>query len=134
MNNKVLSYTMFRLFMGLLMFMHGAVRLGPKYEKFIAWAQNLYAETWIPGWLVTIEAMLIPGVEIIVGLLLLLGYQTRWALVGAFALMSTLLVGMIVLEDWAIVSRHIIYALSFYLLLHNIEYNHYSLDAKRARK
>jgi thiosulfate dehydrogenase [quinone] large subunit len=125
---------MFRLFMGLLMFMHGAVRLGPKYEKFIAWAQNLYAETWIPGWLVTIEAMLIPGVEIIVGLLLLLGYQTRWALVGAFALMSTLLVGMIVLEDWAIVSRHIIYALSFYLLLHNIEYNHYSLDAKRARK
>ena len=132
MNDKVLAYTMLRLFMGLLMFMHGAIRLGPKYEKFITWAQNLYIETWIPAWMVTIEAMVIPAVEIIVGILLLLGFQTRLALIGAFALMSTLLFGMIVLEDWAIVSRHIIYALTFYILLHNIEYNHYSMDAKRA--
>jgi thiosulfate dehydrogenase [quinone] large subunit len=131
MNDKVLSYTLLRLFMGLLMFMHGAVRLGSKYEKFISWAQNLYAETWIPQWLVTVEAMAIPGVEMIIGVLLLLGFQTRWALIGAFGLMATLLFGMIVLEDWAIVSRHIIYALTFYILLHNLEHNQISMDARR---
>ena len=51
MNDKVLAYTMLRLFMGLLMFMHGAIRLGPKYEKFITWAQiSTSRPGYPPGW------------------------------------------------------------------------------------
>ena len=130
MNDKVLAYTLFRLFMGINMLMHGAVRLGSNYGEFVQATLNQFAETWLPVWLVTVEASVIPGVEIAIGALLLIGYQTRWAIVAGIALLSTLLFGMIVLQNWEIVSRHLVYALCFYLLLHHLEFNEVSLDAK----
>lgn len=130
MNDRVLAYTLFRLFMGLNLFMHGAVRLGSNYAEFLEGTRNLFAETWLPVWLVTLEARFIPGVEIAIGVLLLLGYRTRLALVAGIVLLATLLFGMILLQDWEIVSRHLIYALCFYVLLHNLEFNKWSLDAR----
>jgi thiosulfate dehydrogenase [quinone] large subunit len=131
MSNQVLAYTMFRLFMGLNVFMHGAVRLGDNYQIFIAWTQGVFAESWLPVWLVTLEARLIPGVEIIIGVLLLLGLKTRIALIAAFVLMATLVFGMNVVQNWELVSRHLIYAIAFFLLMHNLEHNKFSLDARR---
>lgn len=131
MTDKVLAYTAFRLLIGLNMFMHGAVRVGPNYSVFVESTQNQFAETWLPVWLVTLEARVIPGVEIVVGALLVVGYQTRWALVGCMALLATLLFGMVILQNWEIVSRHLIYALCFYVLLHNTELNELSFDGKR---
>jgi thiosulfate dehydrogenase [quinone] large subunit len=130
MNDKALAYTLFRLFMGLNIFMHGAVRVGPNYSAFVQGTQNLFADSWLPMWLVTLEARVVPGVEIVVGALLLLGYRTRWAIVGGIVLLATLLFGMIVLQDWEIVARHLIYALSFYVLLHNLEFNAFALDRR----
>ncbi len=91
----------------------------------------MFAESWLPEWLVTLEARLIPGVEIIIGIMLLLGLKTRVALVAAFALMATLVFGMIIVQDWELVSRHLIYAIALYLLMHNMEYNEYSIDARQ---
>jgi thiosulfate dehydrogenase [quinone] large subunit len=134
MSNQVLAYTMFRLFMGLNMFMHGAVRLGPNYEAFIIWTQGVFAESWLPMWLVTLEARLIPGVEIAVGVLLFLGFKTRPALILAIVLMATLVFGMNVLQNWELVNRHVIYVIAFYLLLHNLEFNQKSLDARQTSR
>ncbi len=130
MNDKALAYTLFRVFMAINMFWHGAIRLGPAYSAFVEATQAQFAETWLPMWLVTLEARLIPGVEVVVGVLLLVGYKTRWALVASMILMYTLVFGMIILQNWEIVARHLIYALSFYVLLHNIEFNAHSLDRK----
>lgn len=130
MNDKALAYTLFRVFMAINMFWHGAIRLGPAYSAFVEATQAQFAETWLPMWLVTLEARLIPGVEVVVGVLLLVGYKTRWALVAAMILMYTLVFGMIILQNWEIVARHLIYALSLYVLLHNIEFNAHSLDRK----
>ncbi len=130
MNDKALAYTLFRVFMAINMFWHGAIRLGPAYSEFVATTQAQFAETWLPMWLVTLEARLIPGVEVVVGALLLVGYKTRWAIVAAMILMYTLVFGMIILQNWEIVARHLIYALCFYVLLHNIEFNAQSLDRK----
>ena len=132
MSNQILAYTMFRLFIGLNIFMHGAVRLGPNYQKFIAWTQGVFAETWLPEWLVTLEARLIPGVEIIIGVLLILGFKTRLAVILAFGLLATLVFGMNIVQDWEIVSRHVIYVIAFYLLMHNMEFNQYSIDARQS--
>jgi thiosulfate dehydrogenase [quinone] large subunit len=131
MSNQVLAYTMFRLFMGLNMLLHGAVRLGENYQIFIVWTQGVFADSWLPGWLVTLEARLIPGVEIIIGVMLLLGLKTRLALIAAFVLMATLVFGMNVVQNWELVSRHLIYVIAFYLLLTNLEYNEFSMDARR---
>ncbi len=130
MNDKALAYTLFRVFMAINMFWHGAIRLGPAYSAFVEATQAQFAETWLPMWLVTLEARLIPGVEVVVGVLLLVGYKTRWALVASMILMYTLVFGMIILQNWEIVARHLIYALSFYVLLHNIEFNAHSLDRR----
>ena len=60
MNDKVLGYTLFRLFMAINMFWHGAVRVGASYGAFVEATVNQFAETWLPVWLVTLEARLIP--------------------------------------------------------------------------
>ena len=130
MNDKALAYTLFRVFMAINMFWHGAIRLGPAYSAFVEATQAQFAETWLPMWLVTLEARLIPGVEVVVGVLLLVGFKTRWAIAAAMILMYTLVFGMIILQNWEIVARHLIYALSFYVLLHNIEFNAHSLDRR----
>ena len=65
-----------------------------------------------------------------VGVLLLVGYKTRWAIVAGMLLMYTLVFGMIILQNWEVVARHLIYALSLWALLHNLEYNEQSLDNK----
>lgn len=130
MNDKVLAYTAFRLLMGLNIFMHGAVRLGPNYTAFVQTTQAQFAETWLPTWLVTLEARVVPGVEILVGALILVGYKTRWAVLGGMALLATLLFGMVTLQSWDVVARHLIYALCFYVLLYNTELNEVSLDRK----
>ena len=132
MSNQVLAYTMFRLFMGLNMFMHGAVRLGSNYQVFIEWTQGVFVETWLPVWLVTLEARLIPGVEIAIGIMLFLGFKTRIALVMAIVLMATLVFGMNVVQNWELVNRHVIYVIAFYLLFHNLEYNQKSIDSRQA--
>lgn len=131
MNNKVLAYTLFRAFMGLNFFLHGAVRLGPNYGQFIDWVQETFAETWLPEWLVTIEAALIPGVEIVVGALLFLGFKTRLAIVAAMLLMATLVFGMNIVQNWELVNRHVIYMIALYILLHDLEFNEISLDQRR---
>ena len=131
MSNQVLAYSLFRFFMGLNMFMHGAVRLGDNYGAFIEWTRGVFADTWLPGWLVTLEAALIPGVELAIGTLLVLGFQTRLAIVVGFGLMCTLVFGMNVVQDWELVNRHLLYAIAFYILMHNLEFNEFSLDKKK---
>ena len=116
--------------MAINMFWHGAIRVGANYGAFVQSTQAQFADTWLPGFLVTLEARLIPGVEVAVGVLLLVGYKTRWAIVAGMLLMYTLVFGMIILQNWDIVARHLIYALSFYALLHNLEFNEMSLDKK----
>lgn len=131
MSDKVLAYTLFRLFMGINMFMHGAVRLGENYGVFIEWTQGVFADSWLPEWLVTLEASLIPGVEIAIGVLLFFGFKTRFAIMVAMGLMVTLVFGMNVVQDWELVNRHLIYAMAFYLLMHNRQYNEFSLDSRK---
>ncbi|MBT5700642.1 MAG: DoxX family membrane protein [Gammaproteobacteria bacterium] len=132
MSDKVLAYTLLRLFMGLNMFMHGAVRLGENYGAFIEWTQGVFAETWLPSFLVTIEAALIPPVEMTVGVLLFLGFKTRFALMLAVGLMATLVFGMNVVQDWELVFRHVVYVCVFSGLMFNREYNEFSLDGRKS--
>lgn len=134
MSNQVLAYTMFRLFMGLNMFLHGAVRLGPNYQKFIDWTRGVFENTWLPEWLVTLEAQLIPGVEMLIGILLIIGFKTRFAVILGFVLMATLVFGMNIVQDWELVNRHLIYVIALFILMYNMELNEFSIDGRRSSK
>lgn len=130
MKNEVLAYTLFRLFMGLNLFLHGSVRVGPNYRPFIESTQATFAGTLLPSWAVTVEAALIPGVELAIGTLLILGYKTRLTLIVSMGLMATLVFGMNLIQNWEVVSRHVVYVLAFYFLIHNLQYNEFSLDVR----
>lgn len=59
----------------------GAYGFGNYYEGFIPWITNTFAEkTNLPGFLVTPYAYLIGYLEIVLGLLLLAGVKTKYAL------------------------------------------------------
>jgi thiosulfate dehydrogenase [quinone] large subunit len=75
---------------------------------------------------------LIPPVEMTIGVLLFLGFQTRLALIMAVSLMATLVFGMNLLQDWELVFRHLVYVFVFSHLVANLEYNQFSLDGRRA--
>jgi thiosulfate dehydrogenase [quinone] large subunit len=132
MSNQVLAYTMFRLFMGLNMFLHGAVRLGANYQKFIDWTIGVFENTWLPEWLVTLEAHLIPGVELLIGILLFIGFKTRFAVILGFVLMASLVFGMNIVQDWELVNRHLIYVIAFFILMYHMELNEFSIDGRRS--
>jgi thiosulfate dehydrogenase [quinone] large subunit len=132
MSNQVLAYTMFRLFMGLNMFLHGAVRLGPNYQNFIDWTRGVFENTWLPEWLVTLEARLIPGVELLIGILLIIGFKTRFAVILGFVLMASLVFGMNIVQDWELVNRHLIYVIAFFILMYHMELNKFSIDGRRS--
>ena len=88
----VLAYSFLRLVFGINMFVHGLVRL-PNISGFVDSQVGLYKDIAIPPLLIAGPAYLIPIVEFAVGILLILGLQTRKALIANFLLMMTLMFG-----------------------------------------
>lgn len=128
--DKNLAYLFVRLAMALSMLLHGATRFGSYYGAFIDKTVGEFSGSILPLGLVSFHASLIPIIEFFIGVLLLTGFFTRWALVGASALMLSLIFGMGLLSNWGAVMSQIHYTVIFGVLLIFIEHNKYSLDAK----
>jgi thiosulfate dehydrogenase (quinone) large subunit len=126
-NHKALAYGTFRLSLGVVELMHGLVRL-PILAGFAANMAKQFEGTILPGWFVYAFGFLLPFVEGLVGLALILGLFTRWALVAASLLFSILLFGTCLRSDWTIVGLQMIYVLAFFTALFLLEHNDYSLD------
>ncbi len=78
--------------------------------------------------------MVLPFSELILGLLIVVGLFTRWALTLGGFLMTALIFGTAVRSDWQTVSIQLIYSITyFFLLLHRAD-NGFSLDALLDRK
>ncbi|MEO1378064.1 MAG: DoxX family membrane protein, partial [Cyanobacteria bacterium J06635_10] len=77
----VLAYAFLRIIFGINMFVHGLVRIG-NIQGFVNSQVGLYKDIAIPPLLIAGPAYLIPIVEFAVGLLLILGLQTRKALIA----------------------------------------------------
>ena len=91
--------------------------------------------TVLPGWFVYSFGLVPPFVEALIGIALVLGLFTRWALLAGSLLMSILIFGTCVRSDWATVGIQMTYAIAYFLALLFLEYDQYSLDrALWARK
>jgi thiosulfate dehydrogenase (quinone) large subunit len=126
-NHKALAYGTFRLALGVVELMHGLVRL-PILVGFAANMAKQFEGTILPGWFVYSFGFLLPFVEGLIGLALILGLFTRWALAAASLLFSILLFGTCLRSDWTIVGLQMIYVLAFFTALFLLEHNDYSLD------
>ena len=73
--------------------------------------------------------------RVLVGLLILLmlGLFTRFAAVAGALVIMALIFGSGLQQKWDAVSTQMIYAVFFFLVLHFLENNRYSLDHRRRR-
>jgi len=122
------AYLLLRMTIGLNIFIHGLSRLLMGPTVFAESLLPMFAKTFLPGGSVYAFGLALPWVETTLGLLLLLGFRTRIALVGSSALMFVLTFGTGIRQDWTTASVQLIYAAILASLLAFRESDIYSLD------
>jgi thiosulfate dehydrogenase [quinone] large subunit len=120
------------------MLVHGIVRTGSHFWPFVEQTTKQFSSSAIPYTLVRISATMIPGVELLIGTLLILGLWTRFALVLGALEMCALIAGTSLLMQWEIVVIQLAYAFFFFVLLRDCQSNELSMDGwirrRRIRK
>mgnify|MGYP002661589057 FL=1 len=125
-----LAYFILRLTMGVNMFTHGVARL-LDLEKFNMWMIGQFSDTILPEFLVSLSSYMIPFAELIIGVLLILGLFTSRALLLGALLITVLVFGSGLQENWNVMSSQMIYSVFFFILSYMIELNKFSLDNLR---
>lgn len=118
MSNKKLAVLLLRFVTGINFLMHGAVRVFGDYSGFANGMAENFNETFLPTFSVRLLGYAIPIVELIVGLILITGFQLRLGLVLGFLLMAALVFGMSLLQEWGVVGSQMIYVLCLFFILY----------------
>ena len=129
----VAAYTLLRIVVGINYFNHGATRIF-NIPGFIDSMVSTMQGSWIPEFLVRINAGLVPPVELIVGALITIGLFTRGALIACFILMAVLMYGITVIQNWDGASSQLIYNIVLFILLAGLNFNRISVDAWLRKK
>ncbi|HEY4010050.1 MAG TPA: DoxX family membrane protein [Acidobacteriaceae bacterium] len=113
------AYLLLRLLTGLDFFGHGFARIftGTHLSGFARWMVGDMAKAPLPAGLVLAAGYVIPCVELVIGVLLLLGVATRYALVLALLLMMVLMFGVTMKQDWNVAGQQLLYGLVLFVLL-----------------
>ena len=90
---------------------------------------NLLPMSWVHNFLTYL-----PYLEGVLGVLLLLGLWSRWALTVEGLLVTVLLFGTALRSDWTVVSHQMIYILFVFILLAVEQYDYFSVDSFLARR
>jgi thiosulfate dehydrogenase (quinone) large subunit len=133
-SDQALAYVLLRLTLGVTMVVHGANRIVHGVEQFAAGLDRDFAGTILPAVLVHLFAWILPFIEAGIGALLILGLLTRAALVAGALLMTVLVFGMTLREQFMIVGIQLIYAVIYFVLIYNLRHNSVSLDRFLARR
>lgn len=126
LSNPELAYLLARVAFGVNFFFHGLVRL-PKLQGFVDGMEKQFEASLLPSLLVTPVAYLIPIVELVLGLMLILGLLTRKALVGSALLMIILITGCCLIENWSAVGSQMVYMLYLVFLILYLDHNRCAL-------
>jgi thiosulfate dehydrogenase [quinone] large subunit len=127
LTNPELAFVLGRLLLGVNFLTHSLVRL-PKLAAFQAGMVKQFAAAPLPEALVRLFASVLPFVEGGLGVLLLLGLFTRPALAAAMLLMTSLVFGSSLLEQWDTVGTQMLYGLFIFALILNCQHNRLCLD------
>lgn len=128
-SNHQWAFFVARITIGINLLIHGVVRI-PKLSEFAEGLTKGFSETYLPETLVLPFAYTLPFVEFILGVLLVLGWKTKFAAIASGLLIATLLFGMAMQEDWDGVGNLMVYAIFFFLLIKNLEHNAIAVDTK----
>lgn len=123
-----LAYALLRAFLGVNIAMHGISRILMGVGVFASGIEKQFAATILPHFAVAAFAHVLPWAEASIGLLILFGVATRFALVAGALLMIVLTFGSNLHQDWQVAGLQLIYAVVYAVLISFHRYNALSLD------
>lgn len=115
-----LAYVLLRLITGVNFFGHGFARIftGTHLGGFAHWMVGDMARAPLPAGLVLATGYVVPCVELAVGVLLLVGLATRYALIVAMLLIMLLMFGITMKQEWNVAGQQLLYGLVLAVLLY----------------
>jgi thiosulfate dehydrogenase (quinone) large subunit len=122
-----MPYLLLRLAIAASFLGHGLVRI-PKLKTFSHFMAGTFEKSMLPQSLVVAFAYALPVAELILGILLVTGLQTKPALIIGCLEMIALLFGACLIENWEILPSQLIHVSILIVLLQFIENNVYALD------
>jgi thiosulfate dehydrogenase [quinone] large subunit len=131
---RALGYFILRLSLGVDMLMHYVVRTWGISKDFVPVTEKMFVGNLLPMSWVHLFLTVLPYFEGLLGILLISGLLSRWALTAEGLLVTVLLFGTALRSDWTVVSHQMIYLLFVFILLAVEQYDYFSLDAFLARR
>ena len=131
---RALGYFILRLSLGVDMLMHYVVRTWGISQDFVPVTEKMFIGNLLPMSWVHVFLTVLPYFEGLLGVLLVLGLWSRWALTAEGLLVTVLLFGTALRSDWTVVSHQMIYLLFVFILLAVEDYDYFSVDSLLARR
>lgn len=125
-----IAYALLRVVAGTNIMMHGVSRMIAGRAGFASHMSDQFAHSPLPQGLVYLFGSTLPFVEAGIGALLLIGWKTRGALMGALLLMLVLTFGSTMIQDWSAASIQLTYAAIFAGLLGLRHFNAWCIDGQ----
>jgi thiosulfate dehydrogenase [quinone] large subunit len=129
-----LAYALLRIALGLNICMHGVVRWAGGLGNYAASLVAMFHKESLPAWAVYSFGYALPVLEATVGGAVMIGLQTRRALMAGMVLMLALTFGSTLRQDWQIVGLQLIYSFLYAVLLAGTQLDEYSIDRLLAWK
>src|SRR5579862_4492969 len=129
-SDAIIAYAILRLSFGANILLHGLSRILNGRPAFLAYLTHYFEHAHLipPGMLPVFGAVL-PWVETALGLLLILGLFSRFTLIVGALVLTVLVIGTNLAQDWLVSGLQIPYCFIYYYLLVHLEQNTMSLDA-----
>ncbi len=131
-SDAVIAYTILRVSFGANIMLHGVSRIVMGHAAFLAYLTHYFEKvSYVPAGLLSSFATVQPWVELILGLLLMIGLATRFSLIAGALVIMCLVIGTNLAQDWLVSGLQLIYAFLYYYLLVHLDQNRYSIDGLR---
>jgi thiosulfate dehydrogenase [quinone] large subunit len=131
-SDAVIAYTILRISFGANIMLHGVSRIVMGHAAFLAYLTHYFEKaSYIPVSMLSLFATVQPWVELILGLLLVIGLATRFSLIAGGLVIMALVFGTNLAQDWLVSGLQLIYAFLYYDLLVHLDQNRYSIDGMR---
>lgn len=127
MKDKNIAYFLLRITLGVNLLMHGLVRLFGDHASFVTKTSEGF-KGLLPDFALSLFGWALPPVEVLIGVLLILGLFTRAAAILGAITMIVLVFGMSLKQNWEVVGTQMLYSLIYYFIISKLQYNTYSVD------
>ncbi len=134
-SDAAIAYALFRFTFGVNIMMRGIVRIALGLPAFQAYMLTQFKDVPVmPPAFLTPFASVLPFVETLIGFLILVGFQTRAALIAGSLMITALTFGTMLRSDFTIAWLQLDYAIVFFLLLALRSWNVISIDGMMRSK